>query len=321
MFRTPVSLVPSTSLLTLDSKILSMGSCFADFIGGKLTKNKFHILVNPFGVIFHPLAQFRILDLALKAKQPPENTYICNQGVWYNYLFHGSISHTSKSGLEKLIRQRLDELNAQLRDLEILLLTFGTAVQYQHLETGHTVANCHKIPQQEFEKSLTPIKVIVREFQHLWSSWGTSRPQIILSVSPIRHIKEGLLKNSASKSVLRVACEEITENQSMIDYFPGFEIMMDDLRDYRFFEKDMIHPNDTARDYIWDLFKENFLDQSARDFVKQWHKISLNLEHCPFHPHTPAHQQFLQKTLKQIEQLPANIDTKEEIALLKKDLK
>ena len=320
MFRTPLSLVPSTHPITLNSKVLSLGSCFADFIGGRLVKNKFNILVNPFGVIFHPLAQFNIISLALKGKQPPEDTYICNQGVWYNYLFHGSISHTSRVDLEKLVKLRLQELKAQLQELEFLLLTFGTAIQYQHLKTGQVVANCHKVPSQEFDKVLTPIDKIVQAFHKLWSDWGASRPQVILSVSPIRHIKEGLLNNSVSKSTLRVACEQMVESNTMVDYFPGFEIMIDDLRDYRFFERDMIHPNDTARNYIWELFKENYLDQTAREFIEQWQKICLSLEHRPFHPHTPAHQEFLQKALKNIEQLPASIDTTKEIALLKKNL-
>ncbi len=321
MFRTPVSLVPSASPITLNNGVLSIGSCFADFIGEKLAKNKFEILVNPFGIVFHPLAQFRILELALTDALPPKNTYICHQGIWYNFFFHSSIAHTSRVGLEERISQGMEQLKTKIADLEVLMLTFGTAVQYQHLKTGYMVANCHKVPHQEFEKSLTSSETITKEYHQLCTTWGSTMPQVILSVSPIRHLKEGMLLNSASKCTLRVAVEELVKNNSMISYFPGFEIMMDDLRDYRFFESDMIHPNDTAREYIWDLFKENFLDQPARNFIEQWHKIMLNLAHRPFHPQSSTHQEFLQKTLKLIKQLPANIDATLEVASLKKNLK
>lgn len=316
MFRTPVLLKPIEEPISLQSKLLSWGSCFADFIGDKLVTNKFNIESNPCGIIFHPLAQLQIFSMAFQKELPPENSYVCNQGIWYNYCFHSSISHASRHELEKTIEQRLSQLRSLLAEVDYLLITFGTAIQYRHLTTELLVANCHKIPQKEFEKSLTTPGNIVRTFNEVFKS-GL---KIILSVSPIRHLKEGMTQNSVSKSVLRVACEQLCNDRTDITYFPGFEIMMDDLRDYRFFEKDMIHPNETARDYIWNLFKLNYLDSQAQAFVDQWHRISSNLRHRPFHPRSTAHQEFIKNTLSLIEQLPPDIDTTREVAMLKKGL-
>lgn len=298
-----------------------MGSCFADYIGGQLKKNKFNIVTNPFGVIFHPLAQFEILRLALHKELPPDHSYLFNQDIWYNYLFHSSVSHTSRTSLESDLKQRINDLGARLAEADFLLLTFGTAIQYHHKSTDMLVANCHKVPNKQFEKALTSPEVIVAAFQRLLAAMEDQLPRIIISVSPVRHLKEGMENNSVSKSVLRVACQQIIARNPDITYFPGYEIMMDDLRDYRFFEKDMIHPNETAREYIWELFKSCYLDQDAQKFLEQWGKIAQNLDHRPFHPQSSTHQDFIRKTLALIEKLPAEIDTTKEVELLKNRLK
>lgn len=283
-------------------------------------KNKFRMVSNPFGVIFHPLAQFQLLSMALKEQMPAENSYVLNQGIWYNYLFHSSFSDTSRENLEDRIAKKFEQLNSQIAELDILFFTFGTAIQYQHLSSGLIVANCHKVPQKEFKKSLTPLELIISSFNSLLSANPNFKPQIILSVSPVRHLSEGIESNSVSKAALRLVCQQLTQSAGKVHYFPGFEIMMDDLRDYRFYENDMIHPNETARAYIWDLFIENYLDNGARNFVREWEKIVRSIKHRPFHPHSDAHQEFIKKTLMRIEQLPGSIDTTDEVAQLKKNL-
>jgi hypothetical protein len=252
---------------------------------------------------------------------PPAESYLHQGDIWYNYLFHSSVFHTSRDGLKSNLQQRIADLGNRLEDADFLLLTFGTAIQYRHIRSNNLVANCHKVPGKEFEKSLTPTETIVNAFRQLLDAMENHRPQIILSVSPIRHLKEGIENNSVSKSVLRVACQQIIDRHPDITYFPGYEIMMDDLRDYRFFEKDMIHPNETAREYIWELFKSAYLDSNAQSFVEQWHKIAQNLDHRPFHPLSDTHQDFIRKTLAMIEQLPTKVDTTREVALLKSSLK
>jgi hypothetical protein len=250
---------------------------------------------------------------------PASDTYVKNQGIWYNFLFHSTVSASSVSDVENIINRLLGQLKTELQSAEFLLFTFGTAIQYQLIRSGQLVANCHKVAQSEFDKSITPAEEIYRAFDTFYRSCD-SDTKVILSVSPIRHIKEGIVRNSVSKATLRVACERIIQTHANISYFPGFEIMMDDLRDYRFFEKDMIHPNETARDYIWKLFCANYLDQEGRALVEQWQRISQNMAHRPFHPNSAKHQAFLKKTIQMIEQLPDHIDTSKEVANLKKQL-
>ena len=318
MFRTPISLSPVAQPISIRSQLLSWGSCFADFIGNELLTHKFKVTCNPCGIIFHPLAQLELFRLALDNELPPEYSYVCHQGIWYNYLFHSSISSHSRADLENAVEQKISQLRNLLTEADFILMTFGTAIQYRHKDTGLLVANCHKVPQREFEKSLTTPETIIHQFHKLFDQ-GDISARIILSVSPIRHLKEGIEQNCASKSVLRLVCEML-KNDRNTTYFPGYEIMLDDLRDYRFYQKDMIHPNQTARDYIWDLFTSNFLDQEAQEFVAQWQKITLNLNHRPFHPQSPAHQEFLKKTISLIQSLPHEVDTSKEIAMLKEDL-
>ena len=248
MFRTPISLSPVEQPISIRSQLLSWGSCFADFIGNELRTNKFKITCNPCGIIFHPLAQLELFKLALNNEWPPEYSYVCHQGIWYNYLFHGSLSSSSRTELENTVEQKISQLRHLLTEADFILMTFGTAIQYRHKETGLLVANCHKAPQKEFEKSLTTPETIIHQFHKLFDR-GDINARIILSVSPIRHLKEGIEQNCASKSVLRLVCE-IMKKEGKVNYFPGYEIMLDYLRDYIFKQKDMMHPNKTDRDNI-----------------------------------------------------------------------
>ena len=319
MFRTPITLDPIQTPITPNSCCISVGSCFADFIGSRLASNKLNSLSNPLGIIFHPIAQFNVLEMAILGEMPAEDTYVKSQGVWYNYLFHSTIYGNERKDVEQLVERKLHHLESQLRKVDFLLLTFGTAIQYNLTSSGQLVANCHKVASPKFRKSLTPVEDVVKAFGKLNQGWS-NKPEIIVSVSPIRHLKEGIVNNCASKSILRVVCEQLIEMHENVNYFPGYEIMLDDLRDYRFFEKDMIHPNETARDYIWDLFASNYLDHHSKQLVKQWQQILRNINHRPFRPESNKYQEFIKETLKLIEQLPEHIDASEEIADLKKIL-
>lgn len=315
MFRTPISLTPQTQLFSLQQRFMALGSCFAHFMGDRMRQNKFDIMVNPLGVLYHPLAIFKVLEMAHYGNMPPEESYLCNQGIHYNYYFHGDLAHTTKDGLQKLIRQQLEATGERIRDSDCLILTFGTAYQYLLKEPSLEVANCHKMPQKYFNKHLSSVNELVEGFAQCRQALGI--PRILISVSPVRHIKEGLENNSLSKSILRVACEEITIRLPNTCYFPGYEIILDDLRDYRFFGRDLVHPNDIAQDYIWDLFVKNFIDEPTAAFIVKWEKITRNLQHRPFHPQTPSYQDFLQNTLSLLEQLPTYVNIDQEIELIK----
>jgi len=194
----------------------------------------------------------------------------------------------------------------------------GTAFYYQHQEHHFQVANCHKMPTGLFQKKCSTVEELVEPWLLLLNQLPAKL--VILTVSPIRHLKEGLTENQHSKSVLRVACTELSKQLAHVHYFPAYEIMLDDLRDYRFYEADMIHPNQTAQDYIWDQFIETFTQPATRDIMGQWHKVQKNLQHKPFQTGTQQHHQFVRNTLEMIDRLPNHIDTAQEIAWLKKQL-
>ncbi len=315
MFRTPINLTPVSPQMSLEQPLLSMGSCFADVMGERLRNHKFHILSNPFGVLYHPLAIFNVLEKAQKQEMPLESSYLCHQGIYYNYNLHSQLAHSSLEKLQGTIALRNSQTKKQLDQRPVLILTFGTAYQYQLKASGTRVANCHKQPADLFERHCSTVSEIVESFSTLHQMLKVS--QTLISVSPVRHIKDGLIENSYSKSVLRVACQEIVDTFSDTQYFPGYEMVTDDLRDYRFYGKDMIHPNEVAHDYIWELFVRNYLDESSQRFIEQWEKITKNLKHKAFHQDSEGHQKFLRNTLSMLEQVPTHIDVREEIQTIK----
>ena len=295
-----------------------MGSCFADVMGERMKRHKFNILINPFGVLYHPMALFRVIHMSLDQSSPDPSSYLSNQDVYYNYHFHSKMAHSSLEELEKIIGQTLQETAQLLQQSPVLILTFGTAFQYTLKEQNLKVANCHKQPAQLFDKQLSTVDELLKGFMNLMDQ--LEGHQLIVSVSPVRHLKDGLVENNLSKSVLRLACHHMADTYPNVHYFPGYEIVMDDLRDYRFYGKDMIHPNEIAHDYIWDLFVEHYLDSDTREFLAQWQQIDKNLKHRAFHEHSTAHQNFLKKTLSLLEQIPPYIDVEAEIHLVKKQL-
>ncbi len=305
MFRTELHVDPSPWKITLDDAILSMGSCFAVHIGEQLSLNKFDALTNPFGTIFNPLSLFKLIEICLKGEEVPQWSYLQNQGIYRNYLFHSDISALKKDDLvDQIIDKKMEALD-YLRKSRVILLTFGTAVYYKLKSTGEVVANCHKVPQKEFEKGMARPDEIEKAFEGLYHQIKSVNPNItfLLSVSPVRHLKDTLEVNSVSKAILRMAVGDLRNKLPGVDYFPSYELMMDDLRDYRFYKEDMLHPNDQAIDYIWKKFVDSYLDDTAKEFVSEWTKISKAMNHRPFYPHSDEHRNFILKTIKSIEQL------------------
>ncbi len=279
-----------------------MGSCFADCMGARLVKHKFTTLSNPFGTVFNPHAGISLLWHSLRQQAPAANTYLNRADLYYNELFHSTFSSPHKSHLAQHIHATLKEVHQWLHQADWLILTWGTAFVYKNKQNNNIVSNCHKLPSRLFEKSLLRVEEIVAAFTALWKQLQTINPQlrVIVTVSPVRHIRDDLEMNMVSKSVLRLACHVLQDKFDQINYFPAYEIMMDDLRDYRFYTADLIHLNDMAEEYIWELFCKRYLDQEAQNFISTWKKVCKALFHKPFHPGTVAHQQFVQATLQQL---------------------
>mgnify|MGYP000704602022 CR=1 FL=1 len=321
-FRTDVRVSPSTQKIGLKNPILTIGSCFADAIGTRLRQNKFTALINPFGILYNPVSLHKVLRYAIHLEPPHANTYVRNNDLTLNYDFHSEFSHPEEKTLVSRLQNVIGASHYFLKDAEWIIVTYGTAWVYCRKDCGEIVANCHKMPGSYFTKSLLTESEIMESFKTFYDSLIKFNPRIriILTLSPVRHSKDTLELNSVSKAILRTACHRMAETYPAVDYFPAYEIMMDDLRDYRFYKSDLIHPTEDAEDYIWDKFSECYFDEATHIFLKQWRSIRSALSHQPFHPATLAHRQFLMDTLKKLEEVKDKVDVSEEAGYIKGQL-
>ncbi|HEY9005214.1 GSCFA domain-containing protein [Ohtaekwangia sp.] len=321
-FRTTLNAGVSTHTISLSDRIATLGSCFADAIGSRMSRSKMQTLANPFGVLYNPVSMHRALRYSIFNETVPDHTFLTHHDVFLNYDFHSEISALSKTVLQHQLINTIGATHHFLKDAQWLLLTYGTAWVYERADTGEIVANCHKQPASQFRKSLLSHNQIVASFEEMYTGLKALNPaiRIILTVSPVRHIKDTLELNSVSKSILRVACHTLQEAYLDVVYFPAYEIQLDDLRDYRFYKSDMLHPTEQAEDYIWEQFAARYFDVRLKDFIERWKGIQQALHHKPFHPASAAHQKFLRDTLQKLEELKSWVNVDEEIATLRSQL-
>lgn len=317
-FRTTLPITPASFQIDLQTPVLSLGSCFAHTMGKRLQQNKFQVLNNPFGVIFNPLSVFKLLNAVINKTSHDllqDNNLIENNGVWYHYDTHSDIWATTLPELKEKVQSKIEGTHQFLQTTQVLILTLGTAYAYFRKDNDLLVANCHKISQNFFEKRLLTTQEIIDGFAKLHKQLQQTYPNIkvIVTVSPVRHMKDTLPFNQVSKATLRLACHYITEQFPKVAYFPSYELLLDDLRDYRFFAKDMIHPTQVAEDYIWDKFTQAFMTETTLSFLKKWQKIRQSLNHRAFHPSSDTHQQFLKKLLNKLKEIQHQIDVTQEI--------
>ncbi len=318
-FRTTISLRPSAFEINLETQVLSIGSCFSNCMGIRLLENKFKVIANPFGTIFNPLSIFRLLSYAVTGSRPPEETYVSASDVWKNLDFHSEFSATDKNVLEEMISTAISNVGKEFAHLSYLLITPGTAMVYETKKANYLVANCHKLPPDMFyPKRLLEVEEIIGAFEMLKQHIEKLNPNIryIFTVSPVRHLKDTLELNSWSKSVLLLAVKKLAHSYENVEYFPSYEIMMDDLRDYRFYNPDMLHPSSIAEDYIWEKFAECYFRDDTVGFLKKWAKIKEALAHRPFHPESPSHQRFILKTISNLSALDNIVDVAKEMEIL-----
>ncbi|HEX6227263.1 MAG TPA: GSCFA domain-containing protein [Chryseolinea sp.] len=321
-FRTSLELKPSRTRISLSDRILTIGSCFSDAIGSRFTDNKMACLINPFGTIYNPASIHKVVQYSIYNEPIAEGTFLKRNDIFFNYDFHSELSSMNLTDLKTQVEKIISQTHSFLRDAQWLILTYGTAWVYERTENRSVVANCHKMPQLMFTKSLLTQKKVLDSFAAMYAALKglNAGINILLTVSPVRHIKDTLELNSVSKAVLRVACHTLTQQYDDVHYFPAYEIMTDDLRDYRFYKSDMIHPTDVAEEYIWQKFSGQYFDNKTKEFLDRWKEIQSALSHRPFHPASSAHQQFLKETLRKLEELKdiANVDT--EMEVIKKQL-
>jgi hypothetical protein len=318
-FRTVVSPVSSPQKMGISDRILTIGSCFADVIGTRLQLNRLKVLANPFGNLYNPHSIHNAIRYALYNERPAAHTYLERDGVSFNYDFHSEVSDVNQHNLSGKLKEIIGAVHYHLATSRWIIITYGTAWVYERKETGEIVANCHKVSNTHFTKSLLSQQEITDSFGKLYKELNPGI-KIILTVSPVRHVRDTLELNSVSKAVLRAACHSAAGSFSDVSYFPSYEIMLDDLRDYRFYKADMIHPSDVAEDYIWEKFGETYFAQDIKTFLSKWTEIQQALNHRPFHPSSPAHQSFLRDTLKRLEALKDTVDVENEVALIKSQI-
>ena len=322
MFRTKV--IPKISLHKIDLKdsILAMGSCFVQNIGQKLTDYKFDININPFGTLFNPLSIFKLVNQAVLNRNLESSRIVESQGVFHHYDLHSDLSKLNKEELLENANARLHRVGTQLPQTSIVIYTFGTSIVYELKATGEFVANCHKIPANMFNKRLLDIEEIVHAFKVNYDLIKSKNKNVrfILTVSPVRHQKESFEQNNVSKSILRIACEKIIGQCDDVEYFPAFEIMMDELRDYRFYAEDMLHPNSVASDFIWQKFKDVYFGDQQKQFILKWNKIRLALAHRPYNSGSEQHQLFIRKTISLLKEFQPSTDISSELGILESQL-
>ena len=279
-FSTQIPIAKSNHPIDYNSKIVSLGSCFAVNIGQKFDYFKFRNTTNPFGVLFHPLALEKFIGYAVENKHFTESDVFEHNELWHCFDAHSDLSHTDKDTLLSNLNSACSSANAKLKEASHLIITLGTAWVYRNLESGNLVANCHKAPQKQFTKELLSIDAIKQSLENIIKIAKQVNPDIhiIFTVSPVRHIKDGFTENQWSKANLISALHETINNEPQTtNYFPSYEIMMDELRDYRFYAEDMIHPTDVAVDYIWERFTEAYIAPQAQDTMKLTDSIQKGL--------------------------------------------
>jgi hypothetical protein len=320
-FRTIVRTDPGSRKIGLKSLILTAGSCFADAIGRRFAHYKFPVLANPFGATYNPVSIHKTLQPQSSGLKTAGG-FVKNQGLVFHYDFHSQWSSKSETELDEKIQSVSQLTSTTLQKASVVILTYGTAWVYSRKDNEEIVANCHKVTADRFQKSLLTEEDIVQSFGTWYRHIKQTNPEcfFILTVSPVRHLKDTLELNSVSKSVLRAACHSITNSMQDVEYFPAYEIMMDDLRDYRFYKSDMIHPTEDAETYIWKKFGEKYFDAATLTFMKEWDQVTSALEHKPFHPESESHQKFLHNTLEKLKQLKSTVNVDREIASIESQL-
>ena len=308
--------------LSHSDKVFSVGSCFAQHMADRLLHYKFSCTSNPYGTLFHPIPLLQNLTDALKGNDIDEHLFLEREGAVFHYACHSSIWADSKEEFKTKLHGLQSSVARDLKESKLLIVTFGTAFLYQLADSGKAVANCHKQPKNTFTKGLSSPQAIQTVFQSFYTELKKQNPgiQILLTVSPVRHIRDGVHNNNVSKSALLLASEEIQNSFEEIHYFPAYEIVLDELRDYRFFEKDRVHPNEEARDYVWDKFSKALLNPDSLLINKDLDKLFSSINHRAFREESEAHQQFLKKTLDLALELNEKVDLEVEIKDLKSRL-
>ncbi len=284
--------------------LLLIGSCFTEQIGTKLINHKFSVLDNPNGILFNPVSICKSISSYINNKQYSEADLFYQNERWNSWGHHSRFSKPDAVECLKGINQSQSKANTFLKDADWLLITLGSAFVYE-LENKEVVANCHKVPTDKFVKQLLPVEEVFTGLQQMVEITKAFNPDInvIFTISPVRHLRDGFVENNRSKARLIQAVHQLTENNTDCFYFPAYELIIDDLRDYRFFAEDMVHPNYAATNYVWEKFIATCIDESSQQLMKELAVIVAAKNHKPFNPTSEQHKKFLQTNLEKVKKM------------------
>lgn len=305
-FRTRVEVHPGMPSIGYADRILMLGSCFAENVGALFAGYKFCVDINPFGILYNPRSISEALWRLLEGKEFRQADLFCFQESWHSFMHHGSFSAGTVEEALKKINGRFEKARKEIDSLDWLMLTWGTSYVYRLKESGAIVSNCHKLPENHFERSRLSVEDVVETYVPLIRALKKRNPRLkcLFTVSPIRHIRDGLHANQLSKAVLLLAVERLQQSfPESVFYFPSYEIVVDELRDYRFYADDMVHPSSLAVDYLWECFGRTFFTDDTFRVLAEVEAIARDVSHKPFHPESEAYKCFLGKIVLKIKQL------------------
>lgn len=322
-FRTKVSLDWQGERLNHSHSLIFFGSCFADDIGGIFKASKFDTLLNPFGVLYNPLSIAEAINRAI-ANTPFEEEELFKSGnLYHSFAHHSTFSHTNQEYMLQNINSSMNECSAKIKNADYLFITFGTAWVYELKESGKIVSNCHKLPASYFIRRRASINELTENFAKVIERLLKINPniKIVLTVSPIRHLKDGAHENSLSKSTLLLLCDVLQNMfKENVSYLPTYEIMLDELRDYRFYADDMAHPSKRAVEYIWERMQEEVVNPESNNIIKEWSKIRQGINHRLMSADIEGYKSFLNTLLKSATSFAdkyKHIDIEQEITEIK----
>lgn len=324
-FRTTFQIQSSDFKLNHQHKILTIGSCFSDEIGKRLIDLKFDGLINPFGVIFNSHSIQNLIERSIQKKYFTIADVHQNGEEFFCFDVHSSFNALTKEAVLEKLNSTLDQVYNYIHSCDVVMITLGTSWIYEWKTSNQIVANCHKVDTKQFEKRLLTTEENLKSLELIVSDLKKINPKIhiITTVSPVRHTKDGMIENNVSKARLLNALYELSLQNNQVEYFPSYELVLDDLRDYRFFKKDLIHPSKQAVDYIWEKFSETYFEQSTQTIIQKINKVISAINHRPFNEESENYQQFLVKTITLMNELEKGnqLDFLGEKELLKSKIK
>jgi hypothetical protein len=304
-FRTQIPISKSNHPVDYHSRMVSLGSCFTENIALKFDYYKFQNSVNPFGIIFNPVSIEKIIERVVLKNYFSEEDVFFHNDLWQCFEVHSELSQPNREAFLNTLNMLIDSTYIELKESSHIVITYGTSWIYKSIALQSVVANCHKVPQKAFQKELLSIETIEKSIQNTIALIQSINPkvQFIFTISPVRHLKDGFVENQRSKAHLIAALHSSISHLPSSIYFPSYEITMDELRDYRFYSEDMLHPNQVAIDYIWERFVQSYISEDSYSLMEEVSGIQKSLLHKPFNPESESHQTFLKQLQQKIDQV------------------